>query len=201
MNTRHSNRSNPDRRITAAHPLLHTQHITAALAAALFFAGVLGLAGCAGSPAAEPKVAEPGRNGDFGIPDGRCNRRAIGAVLGGAIGGVLGSQIGEGRVAVLIGAAAGTLIGSEIGRRMDETDLACIGEGLEKAKDNQPVEWPSADRTATYRLVPVASFARDGRECREFLFQAISREGSRDSNAQACRGADGQWRLVSDRAS
>jgi len=180
------------------HPLLPTPPITAALAAALFLLGAL--AGCAGSPAAEPKVAEPGRSGDFGIPDGRCNRRAIGAVLGGAIGGVLGSQIGEGRVAVLIGAAAGTLIGSEIGRRMDETDLACIGEGLEKAKDNQPVEWPSADRTATYRLVPLASFSRDGRECREFLFQTVSRERSRDSNAQACRGANGQWRLVDDRA-
>jgi surface antigen len=176
-------------------------HTAAAMMAALFLAGALGLAGCAGPAAGDPKVAEPGRGGDFGIPDGRCNRRAIGAVLGGAIGGVLGSQIGEGRIAVLVGAAAGTLIGSEIGRRMDETDLACIGEGLEKAKDNQPVEWPSADRTATFRLVPLTSFSRDGRECRDFSLQAISRGRSQDSNSQACRGADGQWRLVNDRAS
>lgn len=176
-------------------------HFPAVLTAALLLAGFLGLMGCAGTAARDPEVADPGRSGDFGIPDGRCNRRAIGAVLGGAIGGILGSQIGEGRIAVLIGAAAGTLIGSEIGRRMDETDLACIGEGLEKAKDNQPVEWPSADRTATYRLVPLASFSRDGRTCRDFSLQAISREHARDSHAQACRGADGQWRLVGDQAS
>ena len=172
-----------------------------ALIGALFLAGILALGGCAGSKAGDPQVAEPGRNGDFGIPDGRCNRRAIGAVLGGAIGGILGSQIGEGRIAVLIGAAAGTLIGSEIGRRMDETDLACIGEGLEKAQDNQPVEWPSADRTATFRLVPLSSFSRDGRTCRDFSLQASSRGDAQDSNAQACRGADGQWRLVNDGAS
>jgi surface antigen len=156
----------------------------------------LALSGCTRSSAGDPGSAEPRRNGDFGIPDGRCNRRAVGAVLGGALGGLIGSQIGEGRVAILVGAAAGTLIGSEIGRRMDETDLACIGEGLEKAKDSQPIEWPSADRTATYRLVPLSSFSQNGRDCREFVLQASARGRSEDNTARACREADGIWRVV-----
>jgi surface antigen len=162
----------------------------AALVAALL------LPGCASSPA--DKKA-PGSNDDFGIPAGQCNRRAIGAVLGGAIGGVIGSQIGEGAsrgIATLIGAAAGTLIGSEIGRRMDETDRACIGEGLEKAGDNQRVEWPSADGGATYRLTPLSSFEQDGRPCRAFALQTTVNGRPRTGAGQACRGADGTWRIV-----
>ncbi len=154
------------------------------------------LAGCAGAGAGDPGANDPGRNGDFGIPDGHCNRRAIGAVMGGAIGGLIGSKIGEGHIAILVGAAAGTLIGSEIGRRMDETDLACAGEGLEKAKDSQPVEWPSADRQTTYRLTPLSSFVQDGRDCRAFVLQATTQGSSRDGNGRACRGDDGRWRIV-----
>src|SRR5690606_24020563 len=102
-----------------------------ACAALIAFAMLAG--GCAAPAERGSETAE--RPGDYGIAEGRCNRKAIGAVLGGAIGAIIGSQIGEDRVAMLVGAAAGTLIGSEIGRRMDEADLACIGEGLEKAGD------------------------------------------------------------------
>ena len=166
--------------------------------AALICAVLLGAAlpGCTPSAAGGPGVDESGRNGDFGIPDGHCNRRAVGAVLGGAIGGLIGSQIGEGRIAMLVGAAVGTLIGSEIGRQMDETDLACAGEGLEKAVDNQPVVWPSADRKTTYRLTPLSSYVQDGRDCRAFLLQAATQDGVRDGNGRACRGDDARWRVV-----
>ena len=92
--------------------------------------------------------------------------------------------------------AAGTLIGREIGRRMDEEDRACVGEILERAGTNQPVEWPSADQRTTYRLVPSAPFERDGRECRTFVLQATESAGTREGAALACRGNDRVWRVI-----
>jgi surface antigen len=157
------------------------------------------LSGCASSASGDRGAREPGKNDDFGIPSGQCNRRAIGAVLGGALGGVIGAQVGESvgkKIATVIGAAAGSYIGSEIGRRMDETDRACIGEGLEKARDNQRVEWPSADGGATYRLTPLSSFEQDGRPCRAFALQTESGGRPQTGAGQACRGRDGVWRVM-----
>src|SRR5690349_9866438 len=116
------------------------------------------LAGCASS---SPPIPGPGASGDggFGIPDGTCNRKAIGTVLGGAIGGVIGAQVGDGasrNIAILAGTAAGALIGRHIGQQMDEADRACVGETLEKAGDGRTVAWASNDGSTTYRVTPLA---------------------------------------------
>jgi surface antigen len=198
LNTGRLSRSNPHHRVPEERPYLRTVP-AAALAAALFLTGLLGLAGCAGTTAGEPKVAEPRRNGDFGIPDGTCNRRAVGAVLGGAIGGIIGAQVGEGasrRIAILAGAAAGSLIGAHIGRRMDEADRACIGEALEKAGDNRTVAWVSDDGGTAYRVTPLASRPNTDPACRMFELEARTRAESTTSKAQACRDPDGTWRVI-----
>lgn len=77
---------------------------------------------------------------DYGIVAGRCNREAVGAVLGGAVGGVIGSQIGKGdgnKVAIIVGTALGAVLGARAGRDMDRSDAACIGHALELARDGQ----------------------------------------------------------------
>lgn len=168
-------------------------------APALFLALVLTLAGCASPTAGIPGPGAAGPNGDFGIPDGTCNKRAIGAVLGGAIGGVIGAQVGDGasrHIAILIGAAAGTLIGQHIGRTMDEADRACVGEALEKAGDNRTVAWASDDGSTTYRVTPLASRPNTDPECRMFQLEAKTAGGSSTSKANACRDPGGTWRVI-----
>lgn len=157
------------------------------------------LQGCAGPRAGDAGGGPSARDGDFGIPDGTCNRKVIGAILGGAIGGVIGAQIGDGasrRIAVLVGAAAGTLIGSHIGRQMDEADRACVGEALEKAGDNRTVAWASGDGSTTYRVKPLARNPDTDPACRMFELQASTVAESSTSKAQACRDPDGSWRVI-----
>lgn len=135
---------------------------------------------------------------DYGIIDGRCNREAIGAVLGGIAGGAVGSQVGRGenrQVAIVVGTIAGAVIGAQIGRDMDEADRACLGHALELAGDKKRVTWQGADKR-TYLLTPVRSFERNGVNCREFDL-AVTRDGKRDtSRAKACPGGNGTWRIV-----
>ena len=165
----------------------------------LLLALVISLAGCAASGAGVPGPGASRGNGDFGIPEGTCNKRAVGAVLGGAIGGVIGAQMGDGasrNIAILIGAAAGTLLGSHIGKKMDEADRACVGEALEKAGDNRTVAWASDDGSTNYRVTPLARRPDTDPACRMFLLEAKTAAGSSTSNAQACRDSAGSWRVI-----
>jgi surface antigen len=167
-------------------------------AATVLLALALALTGCAGTSPGNPG---PGASGDggFGIPDGTCNKKAIGAIMGGAIGGVIGAQVGEGasrNIAILVGAAAGTLIGRHIGGKMDEADRACVGEALEKAGDNRTVAWAGGDGSTTYRVTPLARRPDTDPACRMFELQAATSAGASTSNAQACRDPDGSWRVI-----
>jgi surface antigen len=180
-------------------PPLFGFSIARAAVAAVQIALVLTVAGCAGGRAGNPGPGASSGDGGFGIPEGTCNRKAIGAIMGGAIGGVIGAQVGDGvgrRIAILAGAAAGTLIGSHIGRQMDEADRACVGEALEKARDNSTVAWASSDGSTTYQVTPLARQPDTDHNCRLFELQANTVSGSSTSKANACRGEDGAWRLV-----
>ncbi len=180
-------------------PRMFSRLRLSAAAAVPLLAVAVALAGCAGKGAGNPGPGASGGDGGFGIPDGTCNKKAIGAVMGGAIGGVIGAQMGEGtsrRIAILVGAAAGTLIGSHVGRKMDEADRACIGEALEKSGDNRTVAWASGDGSTTYRVTPLAPMPQTDPACRMFELQAATAAGSSTSKAQACRDADGSWRVI-----
>jgi surface antigen len=175
--------------------------VSTAFAAVLLVLGTI-LAGCAGKGTSNPAPGpgpSAGNGGGLGIPEGTCNRKAIGALIGGAIGGVVGAQVGEGagrNIAILVGAAAGTLIGSHIGRTMDEADRACVGEALEKAGDNRTVAWASTDGSTTYRVTPLARSPDTDPACRMFELQAATIAGSSTSKANACREKDGTWRVI-----
>lgn len=132
---------------------------------------------------------------DWGIVDGRCDRRGVAAVLGGALGGIVGSQVGDGdgrRIAILAGTVIGAIVGAEIGRRMDQADEACIAHGLELARDHQPIRW-NAPSGLRYTLTPLGPH-HDREDCRVF---SLDIEGERRENTRGvgCPQGDGSWKL------
>lgn len=136
---------------------------------------------------------------DYGVVGGRCNREAVGAVIGAVAGGAVGSQVGRGDgrdVAIVIGTIAGAAIGAQIGRDLDQTDRACIGHALELAGDKKRVTWLSADHGATYLLTPIRSFEHNGMNCREFDLRVTAGERKETRRGKACPGGDGTWRVL-----
>ena len=90
----------------------------------------------------DPYTGYTGKKWDkhYGVINGRCNREAVGAVIGAAAGGAVGSQIGKGenrQIAILVGTVAGAAIGAKVGRGLDQTDRACIGHALELVGDKK----------------------------------------------------------------
>ena len=133
----------------------------------------------------------------FDIDLGRCNREALGQVLGGVAGAAVGSTVrGDDRpVAIVAGAIIGVLIGGAIGRHMDEVDHHCVGQALEYAETGRSVTWRNPDRRADYRLTPSEPRRMaNGEYCREYR-TVITVEGRRqEAHGTACRQPDGSWR-------
>ena len=171
-------------------------------------AGVLAISAPSVSYAADPLSWAPaqgkrsrghdytGYNGrkwkrDYGVLEGRCNREAAGAALGGAANGTAGSQGGsrENRQIAVV-------LDSHAGRDMDETDRACIGHALELAGDRKRVAWNGADGRTTYLLTPLRGFEHNGAHCREFDLRVTSGGRGETSRAKACPAGDGSWRIV-----
>jgi surface antigen len=135
---------------------------------------------------------------DYGVSDGRCNRDAIGAVLGGAAGAVIGSQVvkGDGQaVATLIGGVLGAAIGHEIGENMDREDRACWGHTLELAKTGSSVRWTDA-AGVQFVLTPTRDFVRSGAPCRDYNANVRTGGKSKKLKGTACRAGDGTWRMM-----
>ena len=125
----------------------------------------------------------------------RCNSDTVGQVLGGLVGGALGSQIGKGNgrtLATVGGAVAGVLIGGEVGKRMDARDQACVGEVLEVAPVNRPVQW--SEGGSQYVVVPGQVLDQQGGYCRRYTVE-VRMEGAPPQRSQglACRRSDGVW--------
>ncbi len=134
---------------------------------------------------------------DYGIIQGKCNRKEIGTVVGAVLGGVVGSQVGDGdgrTVAIVLGSVLGGIIGREIGRDLDEGDRACVGHALELAKVGQPVRWLNDQTKVTYVLTPTKS---DSKDCRNFTIKAARDGKSQTSKGRACRSGDGTWKMAS----
>lgn len=125
----------------------------------------------------------------------RCNSDTVGRVLGGIVGGTLGNQIGKGNgrtLATVGGAVAGVLIGGELGKRMDARDQACVGEVLEMAPVDRPVQW--SEGPSQYEVVPGKVINRQGSYCRRYTVE-VRMEGAPPQRSQglACRRSDGAW--------
>lgn len=127
---------------------------------------------------------------DFGILSGRCNRDAIGAVLGGVGGAVIGGQVAgkdDRVVGMVVGGVLGAVVGHAIGDAMDRNDRACMGHALELGKAGVPVVWSHDGHR--YHFTPrgnapggcrYATLVTDNRKPREIL---------------ACPNKDGEWKF------
>jgi surface antigen len=132
---------------------------------------------------------------DYGIIGGKCNRDAIGTVLGGAVGGAIGSTVGKGdgrTVAIIIGTVLGAVIGNRIGKEMDEADRACIGHALELAADRRSVGWAGGNGL-NYIVTPLNNFNHDGMKCREYRLRVNGRGYDEDQREKACLVGEGRW--------
>lgn len=81
---------------------------------------------------------------DFGILSGRCNRDAIGAVIGGVAGATIGGNVAskdDRVVGMVVGGVLGAVLGHAIGEQLDKADHACMGHALELGKPGVPVLW------------------------------------------------------------
>jgi surface antigen len=136
---------------------------------------------------------------DYGVVSGRCDYGAVGAVLGGVVGGAIGSQVGQGdgrTVAIIVGTVLGAAIGANIGRDMDTADRACIGHTLELAPIGRTVAWDNDHTGVHYLVTPTRGFRLDQRECREFTAERYYDKKRYTSKGKACRGDDGEWRIL-----
>lgn len=138
---------------------------------------------------------------DYGVSLGRCDRAAVGAVLGGVAGGVIGAEAGDGdqrAVAIVLGAVIGATIGAEIGRRMDKADRSCVGHALELAGPGQTVAWTNHNTGVAYQLTPSGADSGIGDGCRKFRLVATGHFGLSEGRTVACPGDDGTWVLAPD---
>lgn len=123
-----------------------------------------------------------------GYPGTVCNRDQLGTILGEAAAGIVGSPLGQ-----VAGAVIGALLGGAIGQSMGTADQACLGQALEYGQLNQAVGWRNPDGTV-YQVTPTRQFRQTGRECRDFLTEAVIDGQRRQVVETACRYADGSWR-------
>lgn len=133
---------------------------------------------------------------DYGVIQGKCNREAIGTVLGGAVGGAVGSTVGKGdgkTVAIILGAVLGAVVGNRIGKEMDDSDRGCIGHALELAPNNRTVAWNGVEGL-NYRLTPLNDYTSNGMKCREYRLRVDGQNTREDRREKACLADDGNWR-------
>lgn len=133
---------------------------------------------------------------DYGISGGRCNREAVGTVLGGIAGGAIGATVGKGddkAVAIILGTVIGAVIGNKIGRDLDNADRGCLGHTLEIGAQNKPVTWLNSSNGIHYTVTPLAGFNANGQKCRNYKMN-MRGDGVNDTrNERACMAADGTW--------
>jgi surface antigen len=136
----------------------------------------------------------------FGIDGGTCNRKLLGATLGGTAGGLIASEVarGDGRTAAIVGGTLlGILIGGAVGDAMDGLDQNCVGQVLEHAPQDQTVAWRNPDNGASYDVTPVRTYQEEGgRYCREYRSTAMVGGRERETWGTACRQPDGSWQIA-----
>ena len=127
-------------------------------------------------------------------PSGSTGCETVGTAIGGLLGGILGSQIGKGsgRTAAIIGGAVlGGVIGNRLGKHLDERDQCMIGRALDKTPDGRSATWEN-DRGQQRTVTPTRTYvSRDGRQCRDFVQEAIVNGQTEKLSGTACKRPDG----------
>ena len=132
-------------------------------------------------------------------------KQTVGTLAGAAAGGLLGAQFGSGTgqlVGVALGALGGAFLGSEIGKSMDTVDRQEAArtqhQALEYNRTGQASSWSNPDNGNTGTVTPVRTYqAAGGQNCREYRHDVRIGDKSETVIGQACRQADGTWKVVS----
>ncbi|MFC3676127.1 RT0821/Lpp0805 family surface protein [Ferrovibrio xuzhouensis] len=82
---------------------------------------------------------------------------------------------------------------SAVGLGMDRLDRYCVGRILEYAPDRKAVQWYGGTGGYAYAVMPLGTFQRDGRYCRDFQASARFDSHSERMQGTACRTPDGSW--------
>jgi surface antigen len=131
-------------------------------------------------------------------------KQTAGAVLGGVGGAIAGAQFGGGRgqlATTAAGALLGAWLGSEIGSSLDKADREFAQQAtysaLEYNRTGEPAAWRNPDSGRSGAVTPVRTYeASAGAVCREFETEVII-DGRREiAKGEACREADGRWRMI-----
>jgi surface antigen len=131
-------------------------------------------------------------------------KQTIGTGVGAIGGGLLGSQIGHGSGklwATGAGAVLGALVGSEIGRSLDNADKAAMANANNRANTaplGTPISWnnPNSGNSGTVTPIRDGTNTQTGAYCREYQQTVTVGGQTQQAYGTACRGADGQWRIV-----
>lgn len=133
-------------------------------------------------------------------------KQTIGTLGGAAAGGLLGAQFGSGTgrlVGVALGALGGALLGSEIGKTMDTVDRQEAAktqqQALEYNRTGQASTWSNPDTGAQGTVTPIRTYqTTTGQNCREYRHDVMVGDKREQVIGQACRQADGTWKVVSE---
>jgi len=123
----------------------------------------------------------------------------VGGVAGGVVGGLVGSQFGggAGKVAAAAGGAfLGTVLGAQIGKYMDKVDRMQMQAALENTPTGEVKGWKNPDNGNQYQITPTKTYYRGEQPCREYTSNAIIGGKTEKVVGQACRQADGSWRII-----
>ena len=127
----------------------------------------------------------------------------VGAVGGAALGGFVGNKFGAGTGRAFTtagGAILGGAAGSILGGRLDQRDVNSAQQAQTTAlqqQAGQPISWRSAETGASGQVVSGASYAINGRECRDYTHTFNVNNQPEQLRGVACRQPDGSWQAVS----
>ncbi len=124
-----------------------------------------------------------------------------GMIIGGALANDMAGESSNKALATVLGAFVGGVIGQNIGAQLDERDRLLAGEAYNTALEFNPTdkaaEWRNPDTGNYGRVIPVTTYRKNGRYCREFT-QEIFVGGQKETGyGRACRQPDGSWEIVS----
>lgn len=127
----------------------------------------------------------------------------VGAVGGAALGGFVGNKFGAGKGRAFTtagGAILGGVAGTVLGQRLDQRDHNTVQQAQNNALQQPagtPISWRSAETGNTGQVVSGASYAINGRECRDFTHTLNVNGQPQQVRGVACRQPDGSWQAVS----
>lgn len=126
----------------------------------------------------------------YGVPQGRCNRLVVGAVLGGTL--AVGERIGGGgERATPVGRLEGRLLGGDGRIEVEMPERGCAQQALEFGADGVAVTWRHG--ATRFAFTPRAASGAADERCRAFEFVARGGPPTGTVRGRACRVDSLTW--------